>query len=503
MYSRGINRVLTGFLIMGFLLGELTNTLSNLDPVGNQYSTVKDHLAEFMNRHEFNMDLKAKLREYMSLSEHVFRAAHYQELLSSLSPQFRFICATQVYGYSVVSMPFMRYAVQAAHAVRVGSIVYVKPPQSRFGSEPAEPADELHMDSTARRARILEITDYLVYTVVYTDTLQTESDVGHSDLDIEMSFRKPSVRDQIVKLSYERDAVVGQLAQHFSSQVSMPRDTVIKRDVSMNDAMYLIDSGSVILFGGSSVKRFRAQLRGPENFFGEDVTTQFIGERRRRLVHYTAKTLNVTHLKVITADDLYSILAETPSFPHHCAHIQRYGCWLLIKSSVIQRFRAHESSQAAERGDHMRLTYFERRDQIAPQDISDKPLIRGVFKECSDSKESPCDDDDRSSDDRGETQQPQMEPSPVPEEVIPFLARWFVERATTTPAALPAESEVAELSVKLYDAVKAKQSQQVPTPTSLTTAAARSNPLIACPQVSRRPVPLQWQPCGALSNASL
>ena len=92
----GVFIMIAGFILLGFLLGELTNTMSNLDPVGNQFKIMKDSLTEFMNKHNFERDLRNKLREYISLYEPVFRDHHYNSVLSMLSPRFRLVAAARI-----------------------------------------------------------------------------------------------------------------------------------------------------------------------------------------------------------------------------------------------------------------------------------------------------------------------------------------------------------------------------------------------------------------------
>ncbi|KAJ8611146.1 hypothetical protein CTAYLR_003569 [Chrysophaeum taylorii] len=461
----GIAIMLIGFLILGFLLGELTNTLSNLDPVGNKFKMVKDNLTEFMSRYEFSKELKLKLREYISLSEHVFRGAHYRELLSSLSPQFRLICATQVYGYSVVCVPFMRYAVQAAHAVRVGSIVYVKPRLSPEQPPKPRPRDgqvsvadhKFSRPAASRRAEIVEVTDYLVYTVVYSDTGEYEHEVHHTDLDIELSFTDARVQNQIFRISYERDSIVAQMAQHFHSQLSMPRDHVIKRNISLNDAMYLIDSGSVVIVGGSSVKRYRSQLKGRDQFFGDDVTMLFVGDRKKRLVHYSVKTLRVTHFKVISGDDLIRIIGDSPCYPHHKAHIRRYGIWLLVKSAMIQRFRDNQDVARAEIGASLSssFTHHPRRmlkhQHSAPARSALGGSLRPLIIQHSRSVLNAAEDDDR---ENYGTRELALRSPPPPDELYAFLAKWFVSRVTASADEKIDDQVILGCCQQLYTAIK-------------------------------------------------
>ena len=61
--------LLAGFILLGFLLGELTNTMTNLDPVGNKFKQTRDSLTEFMSKHQFSSSLRRKLKEYITLRQ--------------------------------------------------------------------------------------------------------------------------------------------------------------------------------------------------------------------------------------------------------------------------------------------------------------------------------------------------------------------------------------------------------------------------------------------------
>ena len=65
--------MLMGIVVMAFLVGELSNILGNFDPVGNEFEQTVDNLTSYFESNNFPEMLRLKLREYVLLSEPVFR----------------------------------------------------------------------------------------------------------------------------------------------------------------------------------------------------------------------------------------------------------------------------------------------------------------------------------------------------------------------------------------------------------------------------------------------
>ena len=85
--------MLLGCLELAFMLGELTNTLTNLDPVGNEFKLTFDSLNDYMAKKNFPTALRLRLREYIMLAEPVYRDNYYRALLEKLSPRLEAIVA--------------------------------------------------------------------------------------------------------------------------------------------------------------------------------------------------------------------------------------------------------------------------------------------------------------------------------------------------------------------------------------------------------------------------
>ena len=90
--------MLFGLLELSFMLGELTNVLTNLDPVGNEFKLTFDSLNDYMAKKSFPYALRLRLREYIMLAEPVYRDNYYHALLQKLSPRLEAIVAHQNLG---------------------------------------------------------------------------------------------------------------------------------------------------------------------------------------------------------------------------------------------------------------------------------------------------------------------------------------------------------------------------------------------------------------------
>ena len=111
--------MLLGCLELAFMLGELTNTLTNLDPVGNEFKLTFDSLNDYMAKKNFPIALRLRLREYIMLAEPVYRDNYYHALLQKLSPRLEAIVAHQNLGNVVNRIPFFAYTLQRAYGITV------------------------------------------------------------------------------------------------------------------------------------------------------------------------------------------------------------------------------------------------------------------------------------------------------------------------------------------------------------------------------------------------
>ena len=101
----GLTIMLSGVIILAFLVGDMSNITSNLDPVANEFKQTLDNLNDYMHRSGFDNDLRLKLREYIMLSEPCFRDHFNKEMLTKLSPTLISVVARKKMGHIVRLRP--------------------------------------------------------------------------------------------------------------------------------------------------------------------------------------------------------------------------------------------------------------------------------------------------------------------------------------------------------------------------------------------------------------
>ena len=112
----------------------------------------------------------------------------------------------------------------------------------------------------------------------YADDGSRET-VPHSRVDVLRSLPDPATQRRVFRLVYETDLLVVRIAQNFEVQLYMAHDTVVHRDMNVNDALYMIENGHCLLFGAHSTDQFRCESRVSSEYFGEDVAAQLAGGR--------------------------------------------------------------------------------------------------------------------------------------------------------------------------------------------------------------------------------
>jgi hypothetical protein len=154
----GLLIMLMGIIVMAFLIGDLSNIMSNLDPVANEFKQTLDNLNDYMHRSGFDNDLRLKLREYIMLSEPCFRDHFNKEMLTKLSPTLISVVARKKMGHVVEKIPFYAHTVQRTGGYPKGQRVLVH--------DRAVDDDE---PSIGRPALVLRSPSLLRYDVQFDD----------------------------------------------------------------------------------------------------------------------------------------------------------------------------------------------------------------------------------------------------------------------------------------------------------------------------------------------
>jgi hypothetical protein len=157
----GLLVMLMGIIVMAFLIGDLSNIMSNLDPVANEFKQTLDNLNDYMHRSGFDNDLRLKLREYIMLSEPCFRDHFNKEMLTKLSPTLISVVARKKMGHVVEKIPFYAHTVQRTGGYPKGQRVLVHDREWER-TEDEEP-------SVGRPALVLRSPSLLRYDVQFDD----------------------------------------------------------------------------------------------------------------------------------------------------------------------------------------------------------------------------------------------------------------------------------------------------------------------------------------------
>lgn len=156
--------------VLAFLVGDISNIMSNLDPVTNEFKQTLDNLNEYMRQKaSFSTALRLKLREYIMLSEPIYRDEFNKDMLSKLSPTLQAIVAKQNWQRVVNRIPFTAYTVKCVTGHRRGS-----PVQVRQGPDGTSPTDDVR---TATLLSASSAIGRLRYDVQYDDDASTERGV--------------------------------------------------------------------------------------------------------------------------------------------------------------------------------------------------------------------------------------------------------------------------------------------------------------------------------------
>ncbi|EGB04850.1 hypothetical protein AURANDRAFT_72413 [Aureococcus anophagefferens] len=309
----GMIIMLVGVIILAFLVGDMSNIMSNLDPVTNEFKQTLDNLNDYMRKKTgFPDALRLRLREYILLSEPVYRDHFNKEMLSKLSPSLQLIVAKQNLGRTVTRMPFTAYTIHSQAGLKRGSRVRVKI------------FHDLGLPATYKAAVVLSSPALLRYDVKYDDSGRVERDVKHDRI---VHDEKPGQG----KLGFQVDAFVASVARLLVAQLYMPFDTVIHQGIDLNTVMYVVDSGKVICMNYDKTSTFGISLKQEKDFFGDDIAMLASGDRKPVLRDYAAVATRTTQLHALDAFEFLDFLEASPGLAVFLRHFEKWGCWVRMK----------------------------------------------------------------------------------------------------------------------------------------------------------------------------
>ena len=318
----GILIMLIGVIILAFLIGDMSNIMSNLDPVKNEFKQTLDNLNDYMRKKTgFPDALRLRLREYILLSEPVFRDHFNKEMLSKLSPSLQLIVAKQNLGRTVTRMPFTAYTIHSVRGFKRGSRVRVRQQNDDPGGAPA----------TYEAAVVVRSPALLRYDVEYA--------AGRVERDVKSDRLSPAKEDDggargdAARLQHQVDAFVASVARLLVAQLYMPFDTVIRGGIDLNTVMYVVDSGKVICLNYDKLKTFGISLKEEKDFFGVDIA--MVASAKPVLRDYSATTTRITQLHALDVFEFLDLLDSNPGLAVFQEHFKRWGCWVRVKRAFL------------------------------------------------------------------------------------------------------------------------------------------------------------------------
>ena len=323
----GLLVMLMGIIVMAFLIGDLSNIMSNLDPVANEFKQTLDNLNDYMHRSGFDNDLRLKLREYIMLSEPCFRDHFNKEMLTKLSPTLISVVARKKMGHVVEKIPFYAHTVQRTGGYPKGQRVLVHDREwERLPEE--EP-------SVGRPALVLRSPSLLRYDVQFDDG-EIQKNVRHTH--IEPPPLPPDLlhlrRGEIQRLHFQRDLFLSKVASLFTTRLFMTFDVIVHKDLSLNDVMYVIEHGKVCCLNYDARKTFGISVKQDDEFIGDDIAMLACGAREKILRHYSCHATAVTQMHALDAMDFCHLLEQEPALSLFYKHFRTWGCWQRLSRAL-------------------------------------------------------------------------------------------------------------------------------------------------------------------------
>ena len=317
--------MLMGIIVMAFLIGDLSNIMSNLDPVANEFKQTLDNLNDYMHRSGFDNDLRLKLREYIMLSEPCFRDHFNKEMLTKLSPTLISVVARKKMGHVVEKIPFYAHTVQRTGGYPKGCRVMVHDREWEHAEEP----------SVGRPALVLRSPSLLRYDVQFDDG-EIQKNVRHTH--VEPPPLPPDLlhlrRGEIQRLHFQRDLFLSKVASLFTTRLFMTFDVIVHKDLSLNDVMYVIEHGKVCCLNYDARKTFGISVKQDDEFIGDDIAMLACGAREKILRHYSCHATAVTQMHALDAMDFCALLEQEPALSLFYKHFRTWGCWQRLSRAL-------------------------------------------------------------------------------------------------------------------------------------------------------------------------
>ena len=353
----------TGCVVLSFLVGDLCNAVSNMDPVRNDYILAFDSLNNYIDEIRPPPSLRHKLREYMSLSEVVFREDYHRNLLQRLSPGLLAIVAQHNLASVVVQLPFYVDTIKRAYNLAPGTYVAVRYPNDLEDFLGEEDFTK-RWCTVVRQHRCMLLVDVVfdIFAPIEAETegpngdtlpspLRSPSKSPRNDDDfathqtIPMAWIDPhsygtqASKNRMARTTYEENRFVVAVTRRLTTQLFMPRDQIIRNDLTPVDNMYVIHSGRALVFGRTNINILALEFKSVNDVVGDDICTLLVGDRSRRRRHYTVRSVTVLQVYVLPGAKFCEVIDEGV-FDEFKVGVRRYGCFLRVQRALIVHARA-------------------------------------------------------------------------------------------------------------------------------------------------------------------
>ena len=309
---------MSGCIVLSFLVGDLCNAVTNMDPVRNDFVLAFDSLNNYIEEVRPPPALRYKLREFMSMSEVVFREDYHRTLLERLSPGLLSVVAQHNLANIVVQLPFYVDTLKRAYQLKTGMRFIVNTP-----ADPTAPRKDGEV-ITKRWATLVYVhRKGLLLDVIYDDKLEGIDDeddleggappqseavspLGASKrgtrLTVPISWVQPesygsrATQDRCSRALYEENRFVVALTCRLTTKLFMKRDTLIRNNLSVVSDMYVVQSGKAAVFGRHSVSLLTLGFREVNDVIGDDICTLVCGDKETRTALHGASSLSFAGL---------------------------------------------------------------------------------------------------------------------------------------------------------------------------------------------------------------
>ena len=154
---------------------------------------------------------------------------------------------------------------------------------------------------------------------------------------IEPKLTEEGAWQRLFPPSSRRDHFVIAVARLLEPQLVMHSDIIVYRNLTLNDVMYIVETGYVVLFGADPTRTERVVVCKSNDSFGDDIAMN-VGGLKPVLRQFTAKAKRKTRLFTL-ASARFNELLDGPTFSIFKHNISIYGRWMRVRLRVeIKRF---------------------------------------------------------------------------------------------------------------------------------------------------------------------